>query len=259
MLLGLVLLLGACSWVGSAARNSVEGVASHFGRERFTLVVSVPPNFGFTSKAQYAPKEGQNCEIYSPSLGGSVTRQQQKYDKFPAKSTEQTVSIDIPLEYRIVGCSMELSRVNYDMNATYGLDTWDHDLAQAGGLSIPGPSSIKISDNSVQRGLCTWLFQINTAKTKKGEIEKILSCTAADAEWKIPEDRFKRRKSGTALARVELGDKTILVTFRQSPEEEPSYQAYWNMVPNGRNLAPAAGTQKEKSYVQLLQNLEPSK
>lgn len=228
-------LMGACSWAGQMAKDRVEGVASYYGSEHFTLVASVPPNFGFTSEAQYSPKAGQDCKVYSPGLGGSVTRQQQKSDKFPAKNTEQKVTTEIPLEYHIGGCSMALTRVNYEVNATYGTDDWDQSLDHAGGLSIVNAAlnNSSTSSSSEQRGLCTWLFQISTAKAKKGQIEKILSCTSADTEWKIPEDRFKRRKPGAALVRGELADKIIPITFRLSSEEKPGYQAYWYKVPNG--------------------------
>lgn len=233
LLPGLVLLLGACSWVGSAARNSIEDVASRYGREHFTLVVSVPPNFGFTSKAQYSPKEGQDCEVYSPGLGGLVTRQQQKSDKFPAKGVEQTVSTEIPLEYHIAGCSMVLTRVSYEVNATYGADVWDHGLDHAGGLAIVKNASKTTLDGSEQRGLCTWLFQISVAKAKKGAIEKILSCNAADEKWQVPENKPERRKPGGVADRSSLPGEVIKLVLRQSSEERPAIGDTWQKHAEG--------------------------
>lgn len=244
LLPGLVLLLGACSWVGSAARNSVEDVASGYGREHFTLVVSVPPNFGFTSKAQYSPKEGQDCEVYSPGLGGLVTRQQQKFDKFPAKSAEQRVSTDIPLEYHIGGCSMVLTRVDYEVNATYGADAWDHGLDHAGGLSIrPSSTNDKSNPSSIiqeQRGICTWFFQISTAKAKKDGIEKILSCSAADEQWRVSSNYIERRKPGSVVNRELPNQKTANITFRLAEDEEPSIDNRWIKTASG--WKPCQGT-----------------
>ncbi|SDP03908.1 hypothetical protein SAMN04489798_4535 [Pseudomonas arsenicoxydans] len=244
LLPGLVLLLSACSWAGSAVRDSVEGVASYYGREHFTLVVSVPPNFGFTSKAQYSPKAGQDCEVYSPGLGGSVTRQQQKSDKFPAKNVKQTVATDIPLEYHIAGCSMALTRVDYEVNATYGPGSWDHGLDHAGGLSIIAPSTNDNSNPSLsiqeQHGLCTWLFQISTAKAKKENIEKILSCSAADEHWRVPSKYIERRKPGSIANRDQLNKNTVYIIFRLSEDDEPSMDNRWIKTASG--WKPCQGT-----------------
>ncbi|MFJ2362406.1 hypothetical protein ACIPIN_01585 [Pseudomonas sp. NPDC087697] len=246
-MLGLGLALGGCSWVGQMAQDSVEGATSYYSSDHFTLVVTVPANFGFTSKAQYSPKERQDCTVYSPGLGGSVTRQQQKSDKTVAKSTEQTLSTEIPLEYHIAGCAMEITRVDYEVDATYGSDAWDHDLDHAGGLAIVETASATTPDGTEQRGLCTWLFQISTAKAKKGEIEKILSCSAADIAWNVPEDRFKKRKPGGVAVRSELTNKTVSVTFRQSAKEKPSYQGYWFKAPDGwKPCTGRWGTEREE-------------
>lgn len=244
LLPGLVLLLSACSWAGSAVRDSVDGVASYYGREHFTLVVSVPPNFGFTSKAQYSPKAGQDCEVYSPGLGGSVTRQQQKSDKFPAKNVKQTVATDIPLEYHIAGCSMALTRVDYEVNATYGPDAWDHGLDRAGGFSIKNSSMSDKSDSSLstleQRGICTWLFQISTAKAKKDGIEKILPCNAADERWSVPSKYIERRKPVGVVNKEHLNKKTMKITFRLSEDEDPTMDNRWVRTASG--WKPCQGT-----------------
>ncbi|WP_283190624.1 hypothetical protein [Pseudomonas sp. PMCC200344] len=226
-------LMGACSWAGQMVKDSVEGVTSNYGSEHFTLVAIVPPNFGFTSKAQYSPKEGQDCEVYSPGLGGSVTRQQQKSNKTLAKSTEQTISTEIPLEYHIAGCSMELTRVNYEVDATYGNGIWDDGLDHAGGLAIVGKTSTKTSSETGQRGLCTWLFQLSTAKAKKGGIEKILSCNAADEKWQVPENKRERRKPGGVAERSALPGKVIKLELRQSSEERPAIGDTWLKLPEG--------------------------
>lgn len=232
-MLGLALPLGGCSWAGQIAKDSAEGVTSYYGSEHFTLVASMPPNFGFTSKAQYSPKEGQDCKVYSPGLGGSVTRQQQKSDKTAGKSTEQTITTDIPLEYYIAGCSMKLTRVSYEVNATYGTDAWDRDLDHAGGLEIVSQTVAKSSGAREQRGLCTWLFQISTAKAKRGEIEKILSCNAADEKWKIPENKFERHKPGGVAVRTTLPGKVIYLIIRQSSEERPAIGDTWKKFAEG--------------------------
>ncbi|UWF46753.1 hypothetical protein NYP20_15475 [Pseudomonas sp. N3-W] len=231
--LGLGLTLGGCSGVGQVAQDSVEGAASYYSSDHFTLVVTMPANFGFASKAQYSPKEGQDCKVYNPGLGGWVTRHQQKSDKTAAKDTEQTISTKIPLEYHIAGCAMEVTSVNYEVDATYGPDAWDHDLDHAGGLAIVDAGSATATSGTEQRGLCTWLFQISTAKAKKGEIEKILSCSAADEKWQVPENRPVRRKPGGAFERSTLSGKSIKLVLRLSSEERPAIGDTWQQFPEG--------------------------
>lgn len=229
-------LIGACSFAGQIANDSLEGATSYYSDDHFTLVATIPAKFGFTSKAKYSPKDGEKCDIYSPGLGGNVTRQQQKSNTTEAKQVDQTVSTDIPLEYHIAGCSMELTSVSYELNGRYGPGSLDRDLELAGGLSVKDKSSITIESTSnviEQRGICTWHFQISTAKIKKGEIEKILSCEATGPEWEMTQDRFKRRKLGGVIARGDLSNKSVHVEFKVSPLEEPYYQNYWIKLPNG--------------------------
>lgn len=225
--------LGGCSFTQQIAESSV----SYYSSDHFTLVATVPANFGFTSKAHYYPKPGQTCEVYSSGLGGYVTRQQQKSNTVEAKAEAQTASTDIPLEYHIAGCSMELARVSYEVNSRYGTGSLDRDLELAGGLSVrstTSSSATAISSGPIeQRGVCTWYFKISNAKIKKGEIEKILSCEAVGPEWEVTEDRFKRRKPGGVLAKSVLADKTVHVEFRLSSAEKPYYQNYWFKALNG--------------------------
>jgi len=235
-------ILGGCSF----ARQMAESSVSYYSWEHFTLVATVPANFGFTSKASYYPVSGYNCEIYSPGLGGNVTRQQQNSNKTEAKTEPQTVSTDIPLSFHIAGCSMALTRVSYEVSARYGTGSLDRDLELAGGLSIREMSGAAtkspLPDIIEQRGLCAWSFQISTAKIKKGEVEKILSCEATGPEWKLTKDKFKRRKPGGVLARNDLAGKSVHIEFRFSPEESPYYKGYWLEVPGG--WKPCSGRQE---------------
>ncbi|MBK5343940.1 hypothetical protein JFU48_21430 [Pseudomonas sp. TH49] len=223
-------LIGACSFAGQMAKDSVEGVTSHYSSDHFILVATIPANFGFTSKAKYSPKKGEKCEVYSPGLGGNVIRQQQKSNNTDAKNVEQTVSTDIPLKYNIADCSMELTRVSYELSASYGTGARDRDLELAGGLTVTdtrGAQDQVSANASEQRGICSWLFQISTAKAKKDNIEKILSCSAADQNWNVPDDYSKRKKPGGAVARDKLNKKIVTVVFHFSEIEEPSKDNRW--------------------------------
>lgn len=230
-------LIGACGFAGQTAKAAVENATSRFSSEHFTLVANVPAKFGFTSKAQYSPKAGEKCEVYSAGLGGDVTRQQQKSDTTDAKDTEQTITTNIPLEYHIADCSMELRRVSYEVSVRYGTGSLDRDLELAGGTAVlaknSGVEPKKYVDTIQQRGICSWFFKISNSKIKKGEVEKLLSCYATDENWKMPDSLSEPRKPGGAIERSGLVDKTINIEFRLSADELPAVGDTWVKVPAG--------------------------
>ncbi|WP_085611662.1 hypothetical protein [Pseudomonas sp. B16(2017)] len=226
-------ILGGCSF----ARQMAESSVSYYSWDHFTLVATVPAKFGFTSKAHYYPKAGESCLKYSPGLGGMVTREQQMSNNTVAKNVAQTVSTKIPLEFHIADCSMELGGVIYEVNATYGPDAWDHGLAVAGGLSVseapPSVVETPVPDLIEQRRLCAWMFQISKSKAKLDEIEKLLSCKAADERWSVSKKKYEKRNPGGSFARSQLVGKTVKVDFRLSTEEYPSVGDTWLRFPEG--------------------------
>lgn len=230
-------LIGACSWAGQMAKDSAEGAVSYYGSDHFTLVATVPENFGFTSKAQYSPRADKNCNVYVSALGGEVIRHQQKTDEVDAKPLEQTARFDIPLEFHIAGCAMDLMRVETEIEGRYGPSSLDIG-GDVGGMSIRnfdeknGPKASESGEVEF-RGICTWLFQLSVARIKKDGISKILSCNAADEQWKLPADRFERSKPGGVLNRSDLSGKVVRLKLRQSRDEEPAYDDKWQKFPNG--------------------------
>jgi hypothetical protein len=225
--------LSGCNFAQQIAESSV----SYYSSDHFTLVATVPANFGFTSKAHYYPKAGQSCEVYSPGLGANVKRQQQKSNATEAKNVEQTVSTDIPLEYHVAGCSMELARVSYEVSGRYGAGSLDRDYELAGGLSVRASTTDNLSQTTPspieQRGLCSWLFQISKSKVKPGEIEKLLSCSATDETWLLKKTKYGTRKPGGFIAINRLLNTTVKVEFRVSNEEQPSVGDTWRKFPAG--------------------------
>lgn len=241
-------LMGACSWAGPMAKDSAEAATSYYGSESFTLVATTPANFGFTSKAQYAPRAGQDCKTYVPGLGGEVTRHQQKTDRIDVKNIEQTERFDIPLEYHIAGCVMDLMRVDTSINGRYGTSSLDIG-GDGGGISIREFVPSDVSRNALTRdtefrGLCTWMFQLSVARIQKDGISKILSCSAANNDWTVPADYFSRNKPGGSVQKSTLKDNEVKVTFRISDEEEPSKDNRWIKTPNG--WKPCQGTDNSK-------------
>ncbi|MCL5228540.1 hypothetical protein [Pseudomonas nunensis] len=230
-------LMGACSWAGQVAKDSAESATSYYGSESFTLVATTPANFGFTSKAQYAPRAGQDCKAYVSGLGGSVTRHQQKSDRIEVKNIEQTARFNIPTEYHIAGCVMDLTRVDTSVDGSYGPTPLDIG-GDGGGISISNstamPASKSINSGEIKfRGICSWMFQLSVARIQKDGISKILSCTATDENWNVNEDRNSRGKPGGSLSRDSLAGKEVHLELRFSPEETPASDGKWQKFPNG--------------------------
>ncbi|MGE8175204.1 hypothetical protein [Pseudomonas fluorescens] len=245
-MLGLGLALGGCSWVGQVAQDSVEGAASYYGSEHFTLIATTPANFEFTSKAQYAPRAGQDCNTHITALGGEVVRHKQKTEQITAKDTIQTASIEIPLEYHTAGCVMDLTRVDTSIDGRYGPTSLDIG-GDSGGIAIRdiAERDIKKEKESSEvnfRGVCSWMFQLSVARIKKDGISKILSCSAADDQWRVPEDRFSKSKPGGVLNRSDLPGKVVRFEVRYSPEERPTFENKWQKSPNGWNPCLGKGT-----------------
>lgn len=228
-------LVGACSLAGPIAKDSAADATSYYSSEHFTLVSSIPPNFGFSSKAQYFPRAGQTCSVYVSALGGEVTRHQQKTDRTDAKTIEQTVRFEIPLEFHIAGYTMDLMRVNTELEGRYGPSPLDIG-GDGGGISIRNIDNKRrpeLTEEPRFRGICTWMFQLSVARIQKDGISKILSCDAADERWNVSEDRYERGKPGGALNRSDLAGKVVHLELRQSPDETPTSDAKWQKFPNG--------------------------
>lgn len=227
----------ACTWAGQATKETVVNATSSYGPEHFILSAELPANLEFTSKAQYSPKRGESCQLYSPGLGGTVTRQQQKTDRAPAKRNEQTVNFDIPLEFHIYDCTMELTRVDTYVGGHYGPTPMDIG-EDGGGISIRDSLTSEKQNNPsvndpVFRGLCTWMFQLSRARIEKDGISKILSCSAADANWSTSDDIYSHRKPGGVIQRNELAGKKIVMRYKLASEEQPGSTETWGKVSSG--------------------------
>ncbi|MDI2590063.1 hypothetical protein POF45_01275 [Pseudomonas sp. 681] len=225
-------LMGACSWAGQMAKDTAEDVTGYYGPEHFTLIATTPANFDLTSKAQYAPRAGQDCNVHVAALGGEVARHKQKTEQISAKETAQTESFTIPLEYHIAGCVMDLTRVSISVDGRYGPTSLDIG-GDSGGITIRDMQEKTDLGDINFRGVCSWLFQMSVARIKKDGISKILSCSGADEQWKVPEDRFSKSKPGGSLNRRDLPGKVVHLEVRFSPDEQPTFESKWQKFPNG--------------------------
>lgn len=230
-------MTGACTWAGQTTKEAVLNAASHYGPDHFKLSAVIPANLEFTSKAHYSPSPGESCKFYSSGLGGTVTRQQQKTDHAPAKTTEQTISFDIPLIFYISDCTMKLTKVDTFISGSYGPTPMDVG-EDSGGISIRDSSTSQehdsvLSKDLVFRGLCTWKFQLSRARIEQDGISKILSCAAADATFGTSNDIYSERKPGGLVQRNELAGKEIVMRYKLAREEQPGSKETWGKVDAG--------------------------
>lgn len=237
-------LIGACTSAGEIAKSSIAEISSHYGSDSFTLVATSPANFSLTAKSQYSPLAGQDCQTYSAGLGGNVTRRHQKTDQIDVKDTEQTASFNIPLSYSIAGCTMDLTRVVVAIDGRYGPSSLDIG-GDIGGINITGdaPTSEptpKGADNLDFKGLCMWMFQLSVERIEEDGISKILSCSAANADWNVSSDYLERGKPGGTIQRSHLKNNEVKFAFRVAKDEVPSMDNRW--VKTSEGWKPCQGT-----------------
>jgi hypothetical protein len=196
--LGLLALpLSACSSLGS------------LGGKSFTLAGELPANFFIKAQAHYYVVN--DCD----------GRQQAKSFSNDFKTQAQPYSFDIPVNYRDGLCELRLARVGLFINGRYGDKDWQQTYDN-GGLVIvdklpEGAPGFQDDSSLTKQAECTWWFQLSKAKSRKGEISKLLNCKGA----------------GAYLLRDELAGKTVRLEFRESLEERPYMKGFWLRTKTG--------------------------
>lgn len=212
------------------------------GAENFTLVGELPADFSSKITATYNPTQREGCTrtFYSYGLGKEVTELNQHFAIFEAERNPQPQQIkqQIPLSYKLVDCTLQLTSVDFKVVGHYGPDPVLDKYPSGGSLKVLEQRTAQIpafppTGTLELRGLCTWLFQISSALARKGGIAKLLFCHAADEQWQVAEEFSKRRGMGVAVVRNELPGKIIRMEFRVNPEEEPSHDDTWVKFPEG--------------------------
>jgi hypothetical protein len=209
--LGLLALpLSACSSLGN------------LGGESFTLAGELPANFFIKGQAYYYVANDCDGRADVKTFKNSYQGQAQQYN------------FTIPVNYRDGLCEMALSKVDLFINGRYGDKDWQQTYADGGLLIVDklpeGAPGFQADGSLTKQAECTWWFQLSKAKSRKGEISKLLNCKGA----------------GAYLLRDELPGKTVKLEFRMNPEEEPSHDDTWVQFPGG--WKPCLGKGIDDSY-----------
>lgn len=193
----LALSLNACSTVGP------------LGAESFTLEGELPADFALKAQAHYGA--AGNCD----------GRSQTKTFKADFDSQPHEYRFRIPVNHRDGTCDLPLARVGLFINARYGDKDWQQTYDN-GGLTIvdqlpEGAPAFQPDGTLSKTAECLWLFQISKAKSREGEISKLLSCKGA----------------GAHLIGTTLPGKRVRLLFQVRAEEEPYRDNTWVRFPEG--------------------------
>lgn len=220
--LGLATLSG-CDWVGILAKEAVVDATSHRGWDTFTFKGQLPAEFGIDAIAFYGPNEPgkASCQAAAFEPGKTITRHHIEKYTADIQGQPQEFSFNIPLSYYKGLCGMSLGRVKLEINARYGLQGWQQAYGRGGFYfsQNAGPETKKFDKDGVLNiaSTCTWLFKQSEARSRFGEIEKILKCKDAAAK----------------LATGDLANKSVDLFIDVYPSERPYYDQTWIKFENG--------------------------
>ncbi|MBC6627268.1 MULTISPECIES: hypothetical protein [unclassified Pseudomonas] len=217
-----LLSLNACSWVALAAKEGAVSATGRYGLDSFTFEGTLPAEFGMDIMPSYDPVDPESSVCQRQNLYGEWSaRYYGTSDNIPIQAQPQAFSHKVPLTYSVGLCTMRLTALDLNINGRYGQQRWQQTYANGGfrifnQLPADSPKFDKDGIRSVT-AQCNWLFQQSQAKSRFGEISKLLTCAA----------------SGTHLQYDQLAGKTVKLVIEVNPEEEPSHDDTWIKFPTG--------------------------
>ncbi|MBS4150817.1 hypothetical protein AUR59_019975 [Stutzerimonas balearica] len=177
--------------------------------ESFTLEGQLPANFAIRAQAHYGV--ANSCD------GRSQTRSFER----DFEDTPHAYRFRIPVSYRDGLCEMQLARVGLFIHGRYGDKDWQRTYDNGGLMLVDtlpeGAPGFDASGTLSKTAECTWLFQLSKARSRKGEISKLLSCNNA----------------GAYLEYSELTNKTVKLNIETKTKEKPYLRGYWLETSHG--------------------------
>jgi hypothetical protein len=188
--------------------------------ESFTLEGQLPANFAIRAQAHYGV--ANSCD------GRSQTRSFER----DFEDTPHAYQFRIPVSYRDGLCEMQLARVGLFIHGRYGDKDWQRTYDNGGLMLVDtlpeGAPGFDASGTLSKTAECTWLFQLSRARSREGEISKLLNC----------------KNAGAYLASNDLPNKMVRLIFTVNAEEEPSVNRRWIKTDNG--WRPCKGTEQSE-------------
>jgi hypothetical protein len=199
--------LGVISWFATAASQSVGNASGRQSEAYFTLSGEMPAHTVLHATAQYDPVPGQrNCPYQHP---------ERQLDTVPGDAP-QPFSFQVPLAYELPGCMLSISDIKLVIDGFYGPDNQHHSSSITGAITVRDAqvkhvSNFPASGEKEYRALCSWH---PLSKLANEQAKRLLTCHAADGQWKIRGERLRPRHPGGAVIREQLAGKTIRLNFR---------------------------------------------
>ena len=218
-----LLTLAGCDWVGIFAKEAAVAATSHRGWDSFTFKGQLPAEFGIDAIAFYSPNEPgkASCQAESFEPRKTITRRHAQRYTAEIQAQPQDFSFEIPLSYYKGLCGMRLGRVKLEIRGRHGPLDWQKTYASGGFYIVQNESektaSFDDGDTFASTGVCSWWFQQSQARSRFGEIEKILNCRAS---------------MGSFLS-GDLTDRSINLVIKIDPIETPSHEQTWIKFHNG--------------------------
>ncbi|MFJ2690201.1 hypothetical protein [Pseudomonas sp. NPDC087336] len=228
----LVLSLSSCSWVGVLAKEGPLLLTERRGLQSFTLTSELPAQFGLSVTAWYGPvdESGLNCQVTNLHNNKPQARVLGKGFDIPINTTAASTSRKIPLTYYVGVCELRLGKVEMEIDGRYGEQRWQKTYADAiFYIHKRAPEDEQGFDKNGTRQVdaqCTWLFQQSKAKSRLGEISKLLTC----------------RGAGANLQYDQLASKTVRLAIEVNPQERPYMRNRW--ISSEAGWRPCLGTDK---------------
>lgn len=196
-------LLGGCQSLGMAVGDA------------FTFEGDLPADFKLRAQAHYDVSNRDSC------VGRPRKSQTFENDFQP---TPQHYHFRIPVSYYDGTCHLQLNRVGLYVHGRYGETYWDRDydngqllIEQQLPAGAPGFDAHGVLHKEAK---CEWLFKLSAARSRLGQLEKLLSCKGA----------------GAYLPFQDLSGKTVRLDIRLNAEEKPAYKNTWVRLPEGWRL-----------------------
>jgi len=203
--------LGIISWIATTSHQPIHHTSGYRSSTHFMLIGEMPANTALRGTAQYNPMPGQHgCPYHRPEL---------HLDTRPAESP-QSFSFEVPLAWHLPDCTLLLSDVSFVTDGFYGGGYEQRSSTTSGAIAVrealqKGVPGFPESGEKEYRGICSWQGFSNADEQDQ---QPLMTCHAADRQWKIIGDQFRPHRAGGAVSRNELAGKTIRMMFRMAEE-----------------------------------------
>lgn len=203
----------------------------------FIFTADLPPDFAYVAAVYYVPAKGETCTVEKKDNLAPVFND--------AWRTEYKPDSEITIRRTRNGCPLVVSRIELEINSSYGKDRGDFggDIASVfirDEVEDQYKSVFNEVGTSTFYGECQWLFRTSG---KPRILRKILNCKTIDAQGERG-----RGQPFAAFTSDQLPGKTVKMHIKLAEEERPGWGDTWVKVQNGWKRCMGKGFEDERAY-----------